>query len=289
MVLTALTAFGTSGRGGASSSFAGAARKALRRPARLAVPLRLTEGAESLAGCPEAHWLELRSLEEGSSRKPFADFEAGIPEEKDLDELASLLIDSFIKVFQPRLLPEASLGPLAKAWNGFVLGFEKSVAKVALGQNMAFILRRPSIKRPQGRFFEGYGVGLMLWTRDKNAEGMPVAFCELCLLVPDGRKLGDLKEILSLLKEEPKDKAQPYLHNFCVAQGWRRQGLGRALLNLAEKVVKEVWLRDRLYLHAGDDDGAASLYASAGYVEIAASQSSESGSENVVHMYKELV
>ena len=32
-------------------------------------------------------------------------------------------------------------------------------------------------------------------------------------------------------------QAQPYLQNFCVAPKWRRKGVGRAMLQMIEKVL----------------------------------------------------
>ncbi|CAL1133999.1 unnamed protein product [Cladocopium goreaui] len=56
--------------------------------------------------------------------------------------------------------------------------------------------------------------------------------------------------------------ARPYLQNFCVAPKWRRRGLGRVLLKMAERVVRDVWREDRIYLHAGSNEAAVQSQSS---------------------------
>jgi len=98
---------------------------------------------------------------------------------------------------------------------------------------------------------------------------VPVAFCELILMPPDGRTPQDTLEVQSMLASEPlAAEAEPYILNLCVAPELRRKGIGRALLRLAEVVVRDIWGAKWLYLHAASGDETIGLYTSSGYVEV---------------------
>lgn len=57
----------------------------------------------------------------------------------------------------------------------------------------------------------------------------------------------------------------PYISNLAVAQSFRRQGVGKALLLACEPIVQR-WQHDTLYLHVkGENQAARGLYFSVGY------------------------
>jgi len=247
-----------------------------------AVPLRLAQGSSRL--------LELESgarrlLEEEGSEAG-GEMEAVLPQEGDLNGLSDLLLEGFRRVLEPKLLREDQLGPLASLWNSCVFAIERQTVRIGLVQNLQRVLLRPSVQLPPGRSFEGHGLGLMLLPRGRSG-GPPAAFCELCLLPNDGRKVDDMAEVMSMLSvEQLDDTAEPYLLNFCVAGEFRRRGVGRALLRLAEDIVQEVWGRQCLYLHADDDEAATGFYRSAGYELVAGSRPADKGQP--AHMCKQL-
>ncbi|MEN9208071.1 MAG: GNAT family N-acetyltransferase [Gloeomargarita sp. GMQP_bins_120] len=56
-----------------------------------------------------------------------------------------------------------------------------------------------------------------------------------------------------------------YLANLAVSPAYRRQGIGRALLQVAEEAV-QAWPQEQVYLHVMEDNQAARrLYAQLGY------------------------
>lgn len=251
---------------------------------RNALPLRYADGGMQFLAL-ETRAQHLVREEQSASAGGISDIEAVIPQEKDIEGVSDLLIDGFRRVIEPKLLKEEQFGPLASLWNGVVVSFEREVVRIGLGQNLARVLIRPSILKPPGRSFEGHGLGLMLVQRNQ-LDSSPVAFCELCLLPNDGRKADDTAEVMAMLSfEQLNAAAEPYLLNFCVAKGFRRKGVGRALLWLAEDIVRNVWSRERLYLHADDDTAATAFYTSAGY-ELVGSPKGEKGEP--VHMCKQL-
>ncbi|CAE8717411.1 unnamed protein product, partial [Polarella glacialis] len=192
---------------------------------------------------------------DASSSLQLVKLEAAIPEELDLESLSELLIECFMRVLEPRLLPDF-LGPLAWA------------------------RLKPSIRKPAGRQFEGHSIALMLTEPGRQgAPSAPVAFCELILMPCDGRRRiqhraivrrtrttfsrsDDLQEALSMLLDEDMEDAAPYLVNFCVSPQWQRRGIGRQLLRLAEQVVQNVWMADCIYLHSDENEAATGFYSS---------------------------
>lgn len=268
-----------------------------RNPRRIpcAVPVRIAEGIQQLMGVHPV----LMEDNGDSGDKGTGGFEAMLAQEEDLELLSKLLIEGFWDVIDRDLLEEKQWGPLATIWNGVSVWFDTQAVFYGLGQNLKSGLRPPySVLRPRGRPLDGHSVGLLLVPREraKRCVVPPVAFCELCLLPPDGRRPEDLEEVWSTALVESLQACQPYFHNFCVAPPLQRRGLGRSLLHLAEDVVQQVWGDSRLYLHAEKDSVAARFYSSAGYVPTANSsflkadepfipQSTTDGKE-IVHMAK---
>lgn len=266
-----------------------------------AVPVRIAEGMQQLMGPGDVVHPLLLEDEGDCGEEGLGSFEAMLAQEEDLEPLSKLLIEGFWEVIDRDLLEEKQWGLLATTWNGLNVWLDEQAVLYGLGQNLKSGLTPPySILRPCGRPLDGHSLGLLLLPRGRAHRCVvpPVAFCELCLLPPDGRRPEDLEEVWSSAFVESVQDCQPYFHNFCVAPRVQRRGLGRGLLHLAEDIVKRVWGDSRLYLHAEEDSVAAKFYISAGYVPTANSsflkadqpfipQSGKDGKE-IVHMAKQL-
>lgn len=67
----------------------------------------------------------------------------------------------------------------------------------------------------------------------------------------------------------PAADLQPYLSSLCVAEAYRKRGLGRALVHCCEDVARICWGCNRLYLHVDPENTAAvQLYVSEGYKNV---------------------
>jgi len=197
-----------------------------------------------------------------SSSSAVTKLEVMLPDEEDLEPIAYLVLGSFPEVIDAWLLPE-ELGGLAWAWNGLVRAWERGVIRTSLSVNFQRVMRRPSLRKPWRWQFEGDSLGLLLVDPGEGPAN-PVAFCELCILPPNGMTPDDFGATMSMLMDSNQNSAQPYLQNFCVAPKWRRKGVGRAMLKTIEKIVVEIWRADRLYLHALGK-AAEGLYEGCGY------------------------
>lgn len=92
-----------------------------------------------------------------------------------------------------------------------------------------------------------------------------VAVVELCLRRPDGNLIPSIRS--SSLRYDAA--CRPYLCNLAVSPLYRGQGLGKALVRIAENVVSECWEEDVVYLHLDETDVAAmSLYGKLGYERV---------------------
>ncbi|MCS6782129.1 MAG: GNAT family N-acetyltransferase [Gloeomargarita sp. SKYBB_i_bin120] len=76
---------------------------------------------------------------------------------------------------------------------------------------------------------------------------------------------GKLVGAVELSQRQWRHRQYIYLANLAVAPAYRRQGIGRALLQLAEQAVQS-WPQEQVYLHVMEDNQAArNLYAQLGY------------------------
>ncbi|CAE7891586.1 AGD6 [Symbiodinium necroappetens] len=224
-----------------------------------AVPLRMAEGYERV----EDESMFSMIVETGTSSPSVTKLEVVLPEERDLEPISHLVLSCFPEVVDAWLLPEA-LGGVAWAWNGLVKAWERSVIRTSLSVNFQRVMKRPSLRKPWRWQFEGDSLGLLL-VEEGDGPISPVAFCELCILPASGCSPDDFGATMSMIIDNNQNTAQPYLQNFCVAPKWRRKGVGRAMLQMIEKVVVEVWNGDRLYLHAAGGKASERLYGGCGY------------------------
>lgn len=266
-----------------------------------AVPVRIAEGMQQLMQPGDAVHPLLIEDSVSCDEEGLGGFEAMLAQEQDVEPLSKLLIEGFWDVIDRDLLEERQWGPLATIWNRLNVWLDEQAVLYGLGQNLKRGLTPPySILRPRGRPLDGHSLGLLLVPRVPAERRVvpPVAFCELCLLPPDGRRPEDLEEVWSSSMAESLQACQPYFHNFCVAPHLQRRGLGRGLLHLAEDVVRRVWGDNRMYLHAEENSVAAQFYTSAGYVPTANSSFLKAGEpfipqrtkdgKEIVHMAKVL-
>eukprot|EP00439_Symbiodinium_sp_Y106_P047594 s4488_g6.t1 len=224
-----------------------------------AVPVRMAEGYERV----EDESMFSMIVETGTSSPSVTKLKVVLPEERDLEPISHLVLSCFPEVVDSWLLPEA-LGGVARAWNGLVKAWERSVIRTSLSVNFQCVMKRPSLRKPWRWQFEGDSLGLLL-VEEGDGPISPVAFCELCILPPNGCSPDDFGATMSMIIDNSQNTAQPYLQNFCVAPKWRRKGVGRAMLQMIEKVVVEVWRGDRLYLHAAGGKASEGLYGGCGY------------------------
>lgn len=240
-------------------------RHVFSRSARRAVPIHLAEcGNPFLA---EESVLKPEMVDASMEGNPLdhspGEFQAVLPEQEDLERLARLLVESFMKLWKPWLLPP-SLGYVADLWNSWFLSVQRTLAVLNIKETIARRLKSPSVKLPRGFQIEGHSLGVML-VPTGSPDGPPAAFFELFLMPPDGRRPDDPEaQFWPLLRQErPRLFWEPYLSNLCVSPAYRRKGLGRATTALAERVVREVWGKEWLYLHADID--AVDFYWACGY------------------------
>lgn len=77
------------------------------------------------------------------------------------------------------------------------------------------------------------------------------------------------RRIATLLGHTKNELQQPYLSNLCVAEEYRGQQIGRALVQCVEEIASNVWGYSRIYLHVDvDNTPAYRLYTSAGYKDV---------------------
>lgn len=216
-----------------------------------------------------------------------ANFTVLLPEDTDFLPLARLLVEGFQKAMRrPEPSAFGPLAPLVRWWNRYNNDMQEVLIQGALRVRCQEIVRSPTIQKPRGRLLEGHSLALMMVERGASASTPPLACCELCLVIPDGRRTEDWSETVwpTIFLEDMSPAAAPYLLNLCVSPRYRRKGAGRTLLQVAEDIVVHVWGRDRLYLHSGKDEAALGLYTSAGYSAVKAND----GDSDAVHMYKQL-
>ncbi|GAX23598.1 hypothetical protein FisN_12Hh164 [Fistulifera solaris] len=72
-----------------------------------------------------------------------------------------------------------------------------------------------------------------------------------------------------LWNKSTKVQQQPYLSNLCVAEAYRGQSIGRALVQCVEEIAGTVWGYSKIYLHVDVDNTAAyQLYTGTGYRDV---------------------
>lgn len=71
---------------------------------------------------------------------------------------------------------------------------------------------------------------------------------------------------------EPKDlNLQPYLSNLCVDESARGRQIGKAMVRCVEKIAKDAWGYEKIYLHVDLENVAAlNLYKTEGYEDVGA-------------------
>mmetsp|Transcript_59325 Transcript_59325/g.130283 ORF Transcript_59325/g.130283 Transcript_59325/m.130283 type:complete len:375 (-) Transcript_59325:170-1294(-) len=260
-----------SGRQGAA---AGPARS---RIARHALPLRRVSGGQEFMQVNPA------ARRPFGVTAPFGPLELGLAEKTDLPDIVDLLTVSFDRLFAKKRVDAGAWGPLGSLvapWNAFNRAKDQQDMRKGVDFRLELAMLYPTLRRPVRRD-ESIGV-LARGKRSRGgSDGPLIAYFELCTLPPDGRRPEDEKGP----KENGGERCQPapYFSNLCVAENCRRRGLGRAMLQLAEDIVTNVWGDTRLYLHIDEYEPSQGLYPSHGYVPV-----SPKAADGVTHMWREL-
>ena len=230
---------------------------------------RVSRPALTLSRIPTADNLLQKIDKDTLQRLEEADLELGMPDSNDLEEITPLMVDAFDRMLAKKRWDEST--PFAEYANAFIDADETQKIAQGIQMRLDVSLQYQSLRRPVKQ-----DESMALVARAK--QGPLVAYVELCVLADDGRRPedddGNLPEGVT---------KQPYLSNLCVAPPFRRSGIGRALLRVAEDVVRYIWKDSKMYLHIDEYEPARKLYESEGYAAV-----SPTDSEGVTHMLKEL-
>ena len=201
--------------------------------------------------------------------------EVGMPDVNDLPEITGLMVECFDRTLAKKRWDADKMGPfggLAQYVNAFI--DQNEVNGIADGVQMRLdsTLQLQSLRRP---IKQDQTVALV--ARIKQG-GPLIAYVEICILPDDGRRPETDNG-----KMEPGTTRQPYLSNLCVGLPYRRSGIGRAMLALAEDVVRHIWKDPKMYLHIDNYGPARKLYESEGFVA-----TGPADADDVTHMMKDL-
>lgn len=121
---------------------------------------------------------------------------------------------------------------------------------------------RPLLSRPAPHgSAERPELGLVLALEDEDSAF--VALVDLSLWPDDGRVRAPNAT------SKPGVPSKPYILNLCVDPDFRRKGLARRLMNISERLIRDIWGDTEIYLHVEDDQVAANyLYEAIGYVPL---------------------
>jgi len=236
------------------------------------VPIRFSEGGNLLPTTNETFGVLLetdadatitQATSDSGETLAWSECRAVLPQEKDIEPLADLLVQSFSKLWEPWLLSE-SFGIVAEVWNAAYMNANRQIAIMGIRDSIEKRIKKPSIMYPLGFQLEGYSLGFMVVPKNSD---VPVAYSEIFLMPSDGTQPEDaMVQILPMIQgSSPPSNWQPYLVNLCVAPSYRRSGLGRATMQLAEFIAKEAWRKDWVYLHADNEAYVTKFYSSIGY------------------------
>lgn len=231
------------------------------------VPLdRVAGGADVLA---RLDWFTLRRF----AMSPLGRLQLGMPRDADQTIVAELLKDSFQTTLRRTKL-KGSLGPVALIGNSFIdfdqFGKINADVEARLGKSLS----KPSLKKPAGdgsiAIMARASPGMM------PGPGKLCAYVELSMMATDGR-------LPEAVDPANRGETKPYIANLCVTKECQRNGLGFAMVRLAEDIVARTWKEDAMYLHLDDEyTGARALYDSMDYAVL----DSPNCVPGVTHMYK---
>eukprot|EP00931_Biecheleriopsis_adriatica_P039736 TRINITY_DN22718_c0_g1_i1.p1 TRINITY_DN22718_c0_g1~~TRINITY_DN22718_c0_g1_i1.p1 ORF type:complete len:340 (+),score=94.37 TRINITY_DN22718_c0_g1_i1:37-1020(+) len=239
-----------------------------RLSALRAVQLSRTAGGEDfLKQVPSEH---LEALEA-------AQLELSLPDKSEIEELTMLMHESFERIFEKKRMQPEGMGPLGvlgEVFNAFTDQAEVQEISKGLLFRLDLTMQFPSLQKPIRQ-----EQTLALQAKLKGSNEL-VAYVELCMLVPDGRRPDEDDEDRPI----PDGlRPKPYLSNLCVTSSFRRKGLARAVLQVAEDIVRYAWKEEEIYLHIDSYEPSRKLYESSGYTTV-----SSTTKEGDTHMVKEL-
>eukprot|EP00933_Yihiella_yeosuensis_P078205 TRINITY_DN8939_c2_g1_i1.p1 TRINITY_DN8939_c2_g1~~TRINITY_DN8939_c2_g1_i1.p1 ORF type:complete len:433 (-),score=94.37 TRINITY_DN8939_c2_g1_i1:94-1392(-) len=232
---------------------------------------RVAEGDRLMSKLNET---TLEALEEAG------EMQLGMPDERDIEEITELMAGSFDRIFEKKKLKEGAFGPFqyfVDVANSLTSYSNAADITQGLKFRLDLGLQFPSLRRPVKQD-ETVALTARPKTESGKGQGPLVGYVELCMLVADGRRPEDDDS-----PSEDGSVREPYISNLCVDPEWRRLGIGRALLEASEDVVRHIWRKDKLYLHIDTHPPPRLLYESAGYTPV-----SPTGDDGVTHMSKDL-
>jgi ribosomal protein S18 acetylase RimI-like enzyme len=211
-------------------------------------------------------------------------------EKKDLDNAAVLAMDCF---FTPRLkLDLDGMGSAEKwVWANIIKTFtDMDKLDTKNGNWLGFFTR--SLKRLEEPNLQPSTFSFILAATHKTSDGN-----ELAGIVEVG--LEETNDDLAPPMRNPfrspiVDPAyEPYLCNLCVADKYKRKGLGRLMCEICEEIVQMHWEKNKMYLHVEQRNAAAqALYNGLGYQfvppQYSALQRKLLGMEGILYYYKPL-
>ena len=224
----------------------------------------------------------------------------GIAEEDDLPDISRLTIDAFGDVAitlggDLNGLERALLTPGVALWNGYTGYAAYTEVLSGLRSRMKDKLHKVDLASPLSANDDGdlseedaeelaANSSLILALGRPKPEGESgtieaIATVELRLQPTDAKIPFSQPWLDSLERRAAKalgvdgstrnDKLQPYLSNLCVAESARGRRIGKALVRCLEKIAKDTWGYDQIYLHVDLENAAAyNLYKSEGYQDV---------------------
>lgn len=214
-------------------------------------------------------------------------YEFALVEHQDLGEVAELSMHSF---YTPRIaLSTDGLVGLSKVFWGTALEVYAVMDRFdARNSHYMGFRSRANIRLVKPGLYLSMD-SVLLAIRDKELR-KAVGVVEVCIEAPDGKLAPGFA--FNTPWRTVKGHFQPYLCNLCVDSGRRRQGLGRVLCEVAERIAYKYWRKTHMFLHVEESNEAAQrLYAGMGYTlgpELPSWEKKLNGLENILYYTKDL-
>jgi len=203
----------------------------------------------------------------------------GLPEREELEALAKLLNQSFVRDLDKKLMDPDSFFGMGGVRNAFITQdhVRDLVAGVTARNEVG--TQFPSLARQQ-KIDSVTSLVLRAIDREGRTNGEIVGYIELSILENDGRL--DATTDADVVEFEEGVSREPYLANLAIGEKYRRSGLGTALLQVAEDVVANSWRDPKVYIHIDQDEAARKFWEKNGYQPVSPTK------DGITHMYKEL-
>ena len=197
-------------------------------------------------------------------------FVVGTPEPGDVPEVIDVLMDGFYKdvltIAGDEFTEEEMevLRPALEKVNGGLKWLTRFLLTFEAVRRLKTRLIPGGYKRPSNT-----NDGLMIAVKHKDSDAI-VGVIELMMQPCDGKVPGDLRfpQLPWMPPQEPV-KEIPYISNLAVRSSWRERGVGSALLVTCERLTKDDWGFDEVYLHAATEKTKLlDMYGTRGYSQL---------------------